>query len=51
MGDDRVAKKVYVGECMGSNLVGRPRERCIESVNDCMEKRDLDVGQSKEDGV
>ena len=27
MKNDRVAKRVYVGECMGSRLVGRPRKK------------------------
>ena len=37
---------MYVGECLGSRLVGRPRKRCIDSVNDCLKKRDLNIGQS-----
>ena len=31
--NDRIDKRVYVGECVGSRLVGRPRERWIDSVN------------------
>ena len=27
MDNDRFAKKVYVGECVGSRSVGRPRKR------------------------
>ena len=46
METDRIAKRVYVGECLGSRLVGRPRKRCIDSVNDCLKKRDLNIGQS-----
>ena len=34
MGNDRIAKRVYVGECVGSLLVGRPRKRKIDLVND-----------------
>ena len=32
MDSDRIAKKVYVGECAGSRSVSRPRERCIDAV-------------------
>ena len=30
---DRIAKRVYVGECTGSHSVGRPRTRWIDTVN------------------
>ena len=32
MRNDRIAKKVCVGECVGSRLVGRQRKRWIERV-------------------
>ena len=28
-----------MGEWLGSHLVGRPRKRWIDSVNDCLKKR------------
>ena len=31
---NKIAKRVYVGECVGSHLVGRPRKRWIDSVKD-----------------
>ena len=34
-------------ECVGSRLVGRPRKRWIDSVNDCLKKRGLNVGQAR----
>ena len=37
---DRIAKRVYVGECTGSRSVVRPRKRWIDTV-----KRGLDVRQ------
>ena len=37
MDNGRIAKRVYVGECVGSHLVDRPRKRWINSVNE--EKR------------
>ena len=45
MEKDRIAKRVNVGECAGSRTVGRPRKRWIDTVNDCLRKRGLDVRQ------
>ena len=33
--NDRIAKRVYVGEYAGSRSVGRPRKRWIDTVKDC----------------
>ena len=38
---DRITKTVYVGECPGSCLVGRPRKRWIDTVMGCLRKRGL----------
>ena len=46
MEKDRIAKRVYLGECAGSCSVGRPRKRWIDTVEDCLRKRGLDVRQS-----
>ena len=43
MKNDRIAKRIYVGECAGSRSVDRPRKRWIDSVKDFLRKRDLDV--------
>ena len=43
---DRIAKRVYVGECAGSRSVGRPRKRWIDTVKECLRKRGLDVRQA-----
>ena len=45
--EERIAKKVYVGECAGSRLVGRPRKRWNDSVKDCLKDRGLDVRQAR----
>ena len=45
--EERIAKKVYVGECAGSRLVGRPRKRWNDSVKDCLKNRGLDVRQAR----
>ena len=47
METDRIAKRVYVGECASSCSVGRPRKRWIDTVKDCFKKRGLDVRQSR----
>ena len=48
MENDRIAKKMYVGECVGSHLVGSPWKRWIDSVNE--EKR-FECWARKKDGV
>ena len=42
-----VAKRVYVGECVGSRTVGRPQKRWIDTVKECLRKRGLDVSQAR----
>ena len=41
------AKRVYVGLCAVSCLVGRPRKRWIDTVKDCLKKIGLDVRQAR----
>ena len=43
---DRIAKRVYLGECAGSRSLGRPRRRWIDTVKECLKRRELDVRQS-----
>ena len=38
---------VSVGECVGGRLVGLRWKRWMDSVNDYLKKRGLNVGQSK----
>ena len=45
--NDRIAKRVYVGECAGSCSVGRPWKRWFGTVNKCLKKRSLDVRQTR----
>ena len=42
---DRIAKRVYVGECAGSRSMCRPRKRWIDTVKECLNKRCLDIRQ------
>ena len=51
MENDRIAKRVYVGECAGSRSVGRSRKRWIDTVKDCLKKRGLHVRPSKENSA
>ena len=43
---DRIAKRVYVGDCVGSRSVGRPWKRWIDAMKECLRKRSLDVRQA-----
>ena len=45
--NDRIDRRVYVGECAGSHSMGRPQKRCIDTVKDCLRKRALDVRQER----
>ena len=47
MEKDRIAKRVYVGECVGSCSVGRLRKRLIDNMKDCLRRRGLDVRQAR----
>ena len=44
---DRIAKRLYVGECAGSRSVGRLRKRWTDTVKECLRKRGLDVRQGR----
>ena len=46
MGKERIAKKVCVGEWVGSCSVDRPWKRWIDTVKDCLRKRGLGVKQA-----
>ena len=43
MENNRIAKRVYVEECVGSHSLGRLRKRKIYTVKDCLKKMGLDV--------
>ena len=49
VGDDRIAKRVYVGESMSCPLVGRPWKRLIDSLNE--KKKRFGYWASKEDCI
>ena len=47
IGNDRIAKRVYLWEFAGSHSLGRPRKRWNDNVKDCLKKRGLDVRQAR----
>ena len=44
---DRIAKRVYVGECAGSHLVSSSWKRWIDTVKECLRKRGMNVMQAR----
>ena len=47
MESDRIAKRIYVGECAVSCSVGRLQRRWIDTVEECLKKRGLEVRQAR----
>ena len=47
MENNRIAKKVHVGECVSSRSVGKARKRWIDTVKDFLKKRGLDAREAK----
>ena len=45
MEDEKIAKRVCVGECAGNRSVGRPRKRWIDTVKEYLKKKGLNVRQ------
>ena len=39
MENNKIAKRVYVGECAGSRSGGRPRKKLIDTVKDSLKKK------------
>ena len=50
MESDRIAKRVYVGECASSRSVGRLRKRWVDTVKECLRKS-FGYQASKENGA
>ena len=46
MENDRIVKRIYVGECLVSLSVGRPRKKWADTMKDCL-KKGLDVRQTR----
>ena len=43
MENDKIAKRVCIGEYVGSRSVGRQRKRWIDTVKECLKKRGMDA--------
>ena len=44
---DRIAKRIYVGQCAGSRSVGSSWKRWIDTVKECLKNRGLDIRQAR----
>ena len=51
MENDKIAKRVYVGECAGNWSVGRRRKKGIDTVKNCVKKKRFVCQATKENGV
>ena len=47
MENDKIANRVYVGECAGSRSVSRVQKRWIDTMKECLRKRCLDGKQEE----
>ena len=47
MENDRIAKRIYVGEYAGSRAVDRSWKIWINTVKDCLKKRGMSVRQAR----
>ena len=47
MESERIAKRIYIGECVGSRSVGRPKKMWIDTMNGFLKKRGLDDRQAR----
>ena len=45
---DRIAKRIYIGECAGSCSVGRKHKRWIDTVKECFKKKRFGYKASKD---
>ena len=43
MGNDRIVQRVYVGECMGRQLVGQIGKRGIDPANNCLKSQKVSM--------
>ena len=47
MNDSRLVKRMYSGECVGNQQAGRPKEKWIESVNECLKERNVSLAGAR----
>ena len=51
MENDRIAKRIYIGEWAGSHLMVRLQKRLIDTMKDCFKKKKFGCLAIKEDGA
>src|SRR5678816_372829 len=47
MDDSRLVKQMYSGECAGNRPAGRPKEKWIESVKECLKERNVSLAEAR----
>ena len=47
---DRIPERFYVGECAGSQSLGRLRKKLTDTVKECLKKKRFGYQPSKENG-
>ena len=47
MGKDKIAKRVYLGECAGSHPMDRLRKKLIDTMKKWLKKKGLDVRKAR----
>ena len=47
MENDKTAKRIYVGECAGSRLMGGLQKKMFDNMKHCLRKRGLDIRQAR----
>src|SRR5678816_4581044 len=46
MDDSRLVRRMYSGECAGNRPAGRPKEKWIESVKECLKKKNVSLAEA-----
>ena len=49
MGNNIIAKKVYVGEFTGSRYVGRPQKKVTDTMKECLRKKKVWMSGKQEE--
>src|SRR5678815_4204400 len=47
MNGSRLVKRMYCGECVGNRPAGRTKKKWIESVNECLKERNVNLVEAR----
>src|SRR5678815_191057 len=47
MNDSRLVKRMHSGECVENRPGGRPKKKWIESVNECLQERNVSLAETR----